>query len=103
MLQPKVTRNWTSVSLLSIKISHKGKSGSVLGAEGMLGSDLGNILDSSLESCVTIPQNRNLQKWMLVSSVCIMEEVNNFLQVKLMKKEKKSKSIKKKIMVKKRL
>lgn len=24
---------------------------------------------------------------MLVSSVCIMEEVNNFLQVKLMKKE----------------
>jgi len=32
-----------------------------------------------------------------------MEEVNNFLQVKLMKKEKKSKSIKKKIMVKKRL
>lgn len=26
---------------------------------------------------------------MLVSSVCIMEEVNNFLQVKLMKKEKK--------------
>lgn len=29
---------------------------------------------------------------MLVSSVCIMEEVNNFLQVKLMKKEKKNPS-----------